>query len=216
MSGYEVARFDELESIPIAEGLVWHPIRRALGVNAFGINAYSAEEVGGHVVERHTEQQLGHEEVYIVVSGRAPFTLGEEELAAPAGTILFIRDPAIKREAIAEEPGTLVLAVGGKPGASYEPSAWETMFYAIPASREGRWDDAIALHEEALRTRPGHAALLYNLACMECLGGRHQDALLHLQQAAKLESRWATLAQSDPDFDAIRREPGFPTVRGGH
>jgi tetratricopeptide (TPR) repeat protein len=211
MSGYEVARLDELESIPVAEGLVWHPIRRRFGVAAFGINAYTAEEVGGHVVERHTEQQLGHEEVYIVVSGRARFVLGDEEVDARAGTMVFIRDPAVQREAIALEPGTLVLAVGGKPGAAYEPSAWETMFYAIPASREGRWDDAIALHEEALRERPGHGALLYNLACMECRGARHQDALLHLQQAAKLDRRWATAAQTDTDFDAIRLEHGFPT-----
>ncbi|MGZ4258607.1 MAG: hypothetical protein ACXVRE_12665, partial [Gaiellaceae bacterium] len=90
MSGYEVARFDELESIPVAEGLVWHPIRRPLGIRAFGMNAYTAEEVGGHVVERHTEQQLGHEEVYIVVNGRARFVLGDDELDAPAGTIVYI------------------------------------------------------------------------------------------------------------------------------
>ena len=212
MSSYEVARFDELESIPVAEGLVWHPIRRRFGVGAFGINAYTAEEVGGHVVERHTEQQLGHEEVYIVVSGRARFVLDGDEIEARAGTMVFIRDPSVQREAIAEEPGTLVLAVGGKPGSAYQPSAWETMFYAIPATRDGRWDDAIALHEEALRERPGHAALLYNLACMESRGGRHEDALLHLQQAAELEQRWATHAQTDTDFDAIRGEPGFPTA----
>ena len=212
MSGYEVARFDELESIPVAEGLVWHPIRRRLGIAAFGMNAYTAEEVGGHVVERHSEEQLGHEEVYIVVNGRAHFILGGEELDAPAGTIVFIREPGIQREAIAEEPATLVLAVGGKPGAAYETSAWETMFYALPASREGRWDDAIALHEEALRERPSHAALLYNLACMENRGGRTKDALLHLQQAVELESRWARDAQTDTDLDAIRGEPGFPAL----
>jgi tetratricopeptide (TPR) repeat protein len=212
MSGYEVARLDELESIPVAEGLVWHPIRRRLGIAAFGMNAYTAEEVGGHVVERHTEEQLGHEEVYLVVSGRARFILGGDELDAPAGTIVYLRDPAIQREAITEEAGTLVLAVGGKPGAAYEPSAWETMFYALPASREGRWDDAITLHEEALRERPSHAALLYNLACMESRGGRTKDALLHLQQAVELQSRWARDAQTDTDFDAIRAEPGFPAA----
>jgi tetratricopeptide (TPR) repeat protein len=211
MSGYEVARFGELESIPVAEGLVWHPIRRPLGLTAFGINAYTAEAVGGHVVERHTEEQLGHEEVYIVISGRARFVLDDDELSAPAGTMVFVRDPAVKREAIAEAPETLVLAIGGKPG-RHEPSAWETMFYAIPASREGRWDDAIALHEEALRDQPGHGALLYNLACMECRGGRHEDALLHLQQAAEDDGKWASHAQTDTDFDAIRSEPGFPTA----
>jgi hypothetical protein len=209
-AAYEVGRFDDLEAIPVAEGLVWHPIRRRFGINAFGINAYTAEAVGGHVVERHTEQQLGHEEVYMVVNGRARFILDEEEIDAAAGTMVFIRDTAVQREAIAEEPGTLVLAVGAKPGAAYEESAWETMFYALPASRAGDWETAIALHEEALAERPGHSALLYNLACMECLGGRHQDALLHLQEAGKLDQRWVEDAQKDTDFDAIRREPGFP------
>ena len=120
MSGYEVTRLDELESISVAEGLVWHPIRRRLGIAAFGMNAYSAEEVGGHVVERHTEQQLGHEEVYIVVSGRARFELDGDEIDARAGTMVFIRDPSVRREAIAEEPETLVLAVGGKPKETIE------------------------------------------------------------------------------------------------
>ncbi len=30
--------FDALESIPVADGLVWHPIRRRFGISAFGIN----------------------------------------------------------------------------------------------------------------------------------------------------------------------------------
>lgn len=209
-AGYEIARFDQLESIPVAEGLVWHPVRRRFGITAFGINAYSADEVGGHVVERHTEQKLGHQEIYIVVSGRARFVLDGEEIDAAAGTMVFLRDPAVQREAIAEEPGTFVLAVGAEPGAPYEVSAWETMFYALRPARDGDWETAIELHEEALRERPDHPALLYNLACMECRGGRHQEALLHLQQAAKLDRQWVEHAQKDPDFDAIRREPGFP------
>jgi tetratricopeptide (TPR) repeat protein len=211
MSRYEVTRFDELESIPVAEGLVWHPIRRRLGVSAFGINAYTAEAVGGHVVERHTEEQLGHEEIYVVVQGHARFVLDDEIVEAPAGTMVFIGDPAVQREATAVEPGTLVLAVGGKPGEPYETSAWETMFYALPAQRAERWDDAIALYEEALRERPDHARLLYNLACMESLGGRPEDALLHLQQAARLDRRFVERALADADFDAIRDLPGFPT-----
>jgi len=210
LSGYEVTRFGELEAIPVAEGLVWHPVRRRLGITAFGINAYSAEEVGGHVVERHTEEQLGHEEVYVVVSGRARFVLGDDVVDAPSGTMIFLRDPAVQREATAEEPGTLVLAVGGKPGAPYETSAWETLFYALPAVREERWDEAITLHEEALREQPDHPRLLYNLACVESLGGRHDEALLHLQQAIRLDRRLADRAENDADLDAIRGLAGFP------
>ena len=149
--------------------------------------------------------------MYIVVSGRARFVLDEDEIDAPAGTIVFIRDPAVQREAIAEEPGTLVLAVGGKPGPAYEPSAWETMFYAIPASREGRWDDAIALHEEALARAPGQRALLYNLACMESRGGRHAGcAPAPAAGGRRSSSAGRPHAQTDTDFDAIRGEPGLP------
>ena len=103
-----------------------------------------------------------------------------------------------------------MLALGGKPGAAHEPSAWEAMFAAVPAAREGRWDDAIRMHEEALAEQPGSAPLLYNLACMESRGGRPLDAILHLQEAVARDPKWAGYAAKDTDFDPIRTEPGFP------
>jgi tetratricopeptide (TPR) repeat protein len=83
------------------------------------------------------------------------------------------------------------------------------MFAAIPATRAERWDEAIALHEEALRETPDSAPLLYNLACMEARGHRHLDALLHLRRAVELDPKFAEYARTDSDFAAIRREPGF-------
>ncbi len=157
-AGWEAVRFDELDAIPIAEGLVWHPLRRRLGIRAFGINAYTSEAVGSHVVEQHNEAGDGgggHEELYVVIRGRATFTIAGETLAAPAGTLVFIREPSLERVAIAEEEGTLVLAVGGEPGRAYEPSAWEWYFAASPALKAERWQDAIAMLEEGLRERPG-------------------------------------------------------------
>jgi hypothetical protein len=59
---------------------------------------------------------------------------------------------------------------------------------------------------------PEHAALLYNLACMEARGGRHLDALLHLQRAVALDPKMAAWALKDSDFAAIRNEPGFPAA----
>ena len=95
MSVYEVARLDELARIPVEEGLEWRPIRRRFGIQAFGTNAYTSERVGAIVVEEHSERS-GHEELYFVVSGRARFTVGEEEVDAPAGTIVFISDPTFE------------------------------------------------------------------------------------------------------------------------
>jgi len=213
MSGWEVVRLDELDSIPLFEGLVWHPVRRRLGIRAFGMNAYTSERPGDMVVEEHDETgggAGGHEEVYLVLSGRATFTLGGEKQDAPAGTFVFVSDPAMRRKAIAEEEGTVVLAVGGEPGQAYEISAWEYYFAAMPAFREERWDDAIALMQEGLEEKPGHSALLYSLACAESRAGRAEEALAHLQASVAGDSKYADRARDDSDFDPIRGLPGFP------
>jgi tetratricopeptide (TPR) repeat protein len=211
--GWDSAHYRELDSIPIAEGLVWHPIRRRFGVGAFGVNAYTSDGIGKHVVEKHDETSGGaggHEELYVVVHGRATFTIGEETLEAPAGTLVFIAEPALERSAIAEEEGTLVLAIGGPRDEVYEVSAWEAYFGAIPLFKAERWEDAIAEIEAGLDRRPGHPALLYNLACAEARAGRASAALEHLQQAIAADPKYLGYALTDVDFDPIRAEPGFP------
>jgi quercetin dioxygenase-like cupin family protein len=125
MAGFKTLRLDEVEARPdYAPGVEWLPLRHLLDVRAFGLNAWRAEP-GGEVVERHDETGYGHQEVYVVLAGRARFTVAGEEIPAPAGTVVFVADPALERVAIAEEPGTLVLAVGAKRGEAYEVSAWE-------------------------------------------------------------------------------------------
>ena len=201
---------DDLQAIELPDGFVWRPVRRRFGIRAFGVNAYTALGPGGQIVEEHTEATLEHEEIYFVLRGRARFTIDGDEHELGPGELVFVRDPQLRRGAIALDEDTVVLALGGRPGAPHTVSAWETMFAAVPAAREERWDEAIALHEEALAEQPDSAPLLYNLACMEALGGRHVDALLHLGRAVELEPKWAEQARQDPDFAAIRHEPGFP------
>src|SRR6266511_205677 len=123
-----IVHIDELETIPVGDrGLQWRPIRSRFGIRAFGTNAYTAD-VGDEIVEEHTEQTYGHEEMYVVVSGRATFILDGEEVDAPAGTIVHLPDPAVRRKAVAKEPETTVLAVGAKPGEAFQPSGWELGF----------------------------------------------------------------------------------------
>ena len=209
-SAYEVAHVDDLDAIPVSHGLVWRPVRRRFDVRAFGVNAYTSEQVGSQVVEEHTESQLGHEEIYVVLRGSATFMLDGEEVEVDAGSLVHIADPDVKRVALSREPETTVFALGGKPGEAYTVSAWEAMFAAMPAVRRGDWDEAIRLHHEALAERPEHPALLYNLACVEARAGRSIDALAHLQRAVELDPKWAAYARTDTDFASIRREPGFP------
>src|SRR5207237_1793957 len=86
---YQVAHLDELERIPVAHGLEWRPIRRRFGIAAFGVNAYTAEKPGDWIVEEHTEESLGHEELYLVVGGGARFSLGGEVIDEQAGDRVF-------------------------------------------------------------------------------------------------------------------------------
>ena len=126
----------------------------------------------------------------MVLSGRATFTLDDETLDAPAGTVVFVRDVAVKRHARAEEPKTAVLAVGGPREGVYEPSAWEDYFAAERHRAAGSYDAYLAELEKAAVRRPDHPATLYNLACAEALVGRSDDALgAHLRRA--LEPRRA-------------------------
>ncbi len=206
------AHIDELEQIAMPDGFVWRPIRRHFDIRAFGVNAYSALEVGGQIVEEHTETQLGHEEIYLVVRGRARFTVDGNEHDLEAGQLVFVRDPQLRRGAVALEEDTVVLALGGKPGEAHVTSAWEAMFAAVPFSQQANWGEAIRIHLEALTEQPEHPALLYNLACMEARGGRHLDALLHLRRAVEIDPKWADYARKDSDFAAIKREPGFPAT----
>jgi tetratricopeptide (TPR) repeat protein len=209
--GWQSVRIDDIDPIAVVNGtLLWRPVRRTLGIGAFGINAYVAPNAGDDVVEEHTEQALGHEEAYVVLSGRATFTLGDETLDAPAGTIVFIRDPTVRRHARAEEPETSVLAIGGPRGAAYEPSAWEDYFAAERHRTAGDYEAYLAELADAAERRPDHPATLYNLACAEALTGRADDAIAHLTRALELKPEWRDDAAKDDDFTELRERPDWP------
>jgi hypothetical protein len=204
----KILRLDEIEGIPVLGTLSWKPVRRPLGVTAFGINAYTAASAGDEVVEDHTEEQLGHEEIYFVHTGHAVFTVDGEEVDAPAGTLVYLDDVKQRRHAIAKEPGTTVLAIGGVPG-THEPSAWEYFFPALPAMRAGDYDTARRLLEENLEEKDA-PVLHYQLACVEALAGNRERALDELTVAVDANERYRTAAKTDEDFASIRDDPRFP------
>jgi hypothetical protein len=196
---YDVAALDELDRIPVSNGLEWRPIRRRFDIRSFGCNAYTAENVGDWIVEEHTESRNRHQELYFVVSGRARFTLGSEELDAPAGTLVFLSDPDVTRVAVAEEEGTTVLAFGARAGVPFTPSAWEWFFEAYTRSpQEGK---EILLG--GLRDVGEHPALLYHLACMEGKLGETEGARVHLERAIELDPAWRERAERDEDLEGV-------------
>jgi tetratricopeptide (TPR) repeat protein len=116
----------------------------------------------------------------------------------------------VVRHARAEEPGTAVLAVGGKRGAAYEPSAWEDVFAAERHRATGDYEAMVSELEEALARRPEHPRILYGLAAAQALAGRGDDALAHLRRALELRPDYAPWVREDADLRSLRDHPGWP------
>jgi tetratricopeptide (TPR) repeat protein len=208
-----VVRLDEVEALPTFGELKWKPLRRPLGVTAFGVNAYWAEQAGDELIEEHDELGAAagkHEELYVVIGGSARFIVAGDEFEAPTGTVVFVRDPAARRAAVATEANTTALAVGGTPGRPYEVSPWEWVAEAIPAWRSGDYATARATVENGLREHPENPSLLYDLACLEALMGEPEAAIQHLRRAVELKPEYAEDAREEEDFASIRDHPAFP------
>jgi hypothetical protein len=60
-------------------------------VQAFGVNAWTAREAGDVVIQEHDEDS-GHEELHVVVSGHAAFAVDGDEIEAPKGSLVFVRN----------------------------------------------------------------------------------------------------------------------------
>jgi len=193
------------------DGLVWRPVRRTLGVTAFGINGYTADRPGGTLIEPHDERSAGaggHEELYLVVSGSARFTIGDDTLDAPAGTMVRV-SVGIPREAVAVEPDTTVLVIGGRPGAGLPASPFEYWYAAQGAVNVGDYERAAAVASEGLAEWPQHGHLNYQLACYRALAGDRDAALRHLRIAFANDPRTRAWAIDDEDLVSVRDDPSL-------
>lgn len=212
---FRAASLSELELPATAATPRWATIRHALGITAFGVNAWIGQEAGQEVIVEHDEvgpRSNRHEELYVVIAGHATFTVDGEEIDAPNGTFVFVKDPAAKRKAVANEPETTILAVGATPGQAFEPSEWERSAPALGYFATGDYDKAHELMAEVNREFPDDPAVLFNLACAESLLGRTDEAIEHLERSVKSDERFRELARNDTDFDAIREDPRFAAL----
>jgi quercetin dioxygenase-like cupin family protein len=200
---------DDLDRNEMSDGFVWRPVRRHFGIQAFGTNVYTPG-ASGRVIEEHTEQVYGHEEIYLVLRGRVLFAIDGNEHELGQGQLVFLRDPAVRRGAVALTDDAAVLTVGGKPGAPHEVSAWEYTFAAGPHLRAGRYDEARRLLDEGLEAKPGNPSILYDFACVEALAGESDRALELLNEAVAADERFRKYARTDEDLASIRDDPRFP------
>jgi tetratricopeptide (TPR) repeat protein len=209
MSGYAVARIDEIDEI--SDGRCpYRPVRFHFGIMSFGVNAFTGHEAGDRLINEHDESQENdlQEELYLVQQGRATFELDGERVDAPAGTLVFVR-PDVKRTAFAEEPGTTIVALGGVPGKAFEPMGGEIWMPLHHLYESGRYAEAADQGRELIEANPQYAGPLYNLACCESLAGRTDDAVKHLRLAIDRAEQFRALAAEDSDFDPIREEAAF-------
>ena len=113
--GYSVVHLDEIE--PGGPGGAVRFVRRALGVEAFGINWFELPaNAEGH---EHAESDSQQEEVNVVVRGGGVWRIDGEEVPVSAGSVLRF-DPDTVRCPTAGPHGMTFLAVGARRG-SYEP-----------------------------------------------------------------------------------------------
>jgi tetratricopeptide (TPR) repeat protein len=187
-------------------------LRSELGINAFGISAVRSASAGAQVIAEHDELGPGagqHEELYIVLKGHAVFTVAGQEVDAPQGTAVFVADPEAKRAAVAKGDGTLVVAVGGRPGEAFRITPSEAMRDFFDPYNAKDYEGALAIARGVLHEYPGNGLALYNIACMEALLGRSDDALGHLKEAIETAPRLTEYAKTDEDFVSLRDDERF-------
>ena len=162
--------------------------------------------------------------MYVVLSGRARFTIGEREQDAGPGTVVFFDDHTEHRVAVALENRTTVLAVGGMPG-TITPSAWEWRFAAEPAYTAGDYDEAYRICAEGLEVHPEDAEIHYQLACYANRGGHAERAREHLRRALaaapdripagpRRTPTWRAYGATAQSRDPGRRRPRIVMARG--
>jgi hypothetical protein len=201
---WQVARLDDMER----RGRDI-PVRESLGIQAFGINAFTPGE-DGTLIGEHDESGSGQEELYLVLDGTATFEVDGDTFDASAGTLVYV-GPEARRKATGD--GT-VLAVGATPGKAYEGvdwgEAWPFHSESMKAYREQRYSDALDAVRGALERMPDHAGLHYNYACFATLAGEtDDDTFAHLRRSVELLPRFREDARRDDDFAAVRDDPRF-------
>jgi hypothetical protein len=155
-----------------------------------------------------------HEELFVVVQGSATFTVDGEQVDAPQGTAIFVRDPGVMRAAVATSDDTIVLATGGPRDRAYRLTPGASAIGFWDAYQDKDYATALEATKRGLETYPGNAYLLYNVACMESLLGNDEAALTALAESVAQWELYKDQAREDYDFVSLREDPRFVELVG--
>ena len=86
----------------------------------------------------------------------------------------------------------------------------DTLYYrGVLRANDGRYDEALAALDGALKQQPQSARALYARSTVWALKGNAQAAVSDLRQAIGIDPQVRFQAVNDSDFEPIREEPSF-------
>jgi mannose-6-phosphate isomerase-like protein (cupin superfamily) len=113
--GYSTVNVDDIEGA--GPGGAVRFVRRALGVEAFGVNWFVLPP--NSPGREHDESGTDQEEVNVIVAGSGVYRIDGEEVPVRVGTFLRF-DPGTTRQPVAGPDGMTMIGIGARRG-SYEP-----------------------------------------------------------------------------------------------
>ncbi len=112
---FTAKRFEEMDSYKNA----FHYVRASLGISAFGVSMFKLPPNWADY-PRHDETHSRQEEVYVPLEGSAELEVEGQALELVPGMMVRV-GPEATRKIVPGDDGLSMLAIGGIPGAPYEP-----------------------------------------------------------------------------------------------
>ena len=132
-----------------------------------------------------------------------------------AGGDARLRRARREATAFAEEDGTTVVVVGGKPGKAYEVLGFEVWAPFNLLYEAGDYAEAADRARGVIEAHPEAVGAFFYLACCEALAGRADDAARHLRYALEAVGAAAGPRRRNSDLDSIRDRPEIAELLAG-
>ena len=188
-----VLRLSEIEGYSDEGRPTWRPIRMELGVQRVRHQRVGVDGADQQLIGEHDEVGAGaggHEEVYVVTSGRARFTVdGQEYRRHRRHGRLRRRTRRARARPRPRRWARSSWSWAAKRGEAFSVSPWERSAEALRYWKTEEWERAIEVLAAQLDERPDSAGTLYNLACAEARAGLGEAAIVHLQRARRARRR---------------------------
>lgn len=124
VSDYTFMAYDDMDPAVYEDrGVTVYPVRRSLGISAFGVSRLDLEYMDGvewnNGYPNHKHEDNGQEEVYVIAEGSGQLLIGEELIDLKPREMVRVA-PDVTRKLIPSEEGLRVYAFGATTGQAYD------------------------------------------------------------------------------------------------